>query len=319
VKLDKNPFFSVERGGKYSLYYFAYSTFYAMSNNVKETRQVTLAGLSLNLVLAIVKIIFGVVGRSQAVLADAAHSLSDMATDVLVLIGIRFWSAPADECHPYGHQRIETLVTVGIASLLAATGLGLGLDAIHRLGEPVGSPRAIAFVAPLISIIAKEYLFRRTRAVGKRIHSSALIANAWHHRSDALSSIPALIAVLAAAANPKWAFLDSVGALIVSLLILKVAWDIAAPALSELTEQGASEEDVGVISNLALSTDGVSSIHRLRTRRVGAGWFVDLHAEVDGEMTVRDGHDIATKLIYKLLEEGPSVADVTVHIEPDES
>lgn len=290
-----------------------------MSTASQQTKHITAAGLLLNLLLAAVKFVFGFFGRSQAVLADAAHSLSDMATDILVLIGLRFWSAPADECHPYGHQRIETLVTVGISSLLAVAGLGLGWDAVQRLGEPVESPKIVAFIAPLISIIAKEILFRRTRAVGKRIHSSALIANAWHHRSDALSSIPALVAVLAAAANPKWAFLDSVGALIVALLILKVAWDIASPALSELMEQGASEEDLKAIADLARSVEGVSSIHRLRTRRVGAGWFVDLHAEVDGEMTVRHGHDIATALQYKLLEEGPSVADVTVHIEPDES
>ena len=289
-----------------------------MKTPVQETQQVTVAGLVINLLMAGTKFTFGIFGRSQAVMADGLHSLSDMATDLLILIGIRFWSAPADECHPYGHQRIETLVTVGIASILALAACGLGWDAVRRLGEPVAQPRMIAFIAPLISIVVKEALFRRTRAIGKRIHSSALIANAWHHRSDALSSIPALVAVIAAAANPKWAFLDSVGALIVALLILKVAWDIAAPALSELTEQGASKEDLHEISDLALSIPGVCSIHRLRTRRVGAGWFVDLHAEVNGNMSVRESHDIATAVQHRLLEEGPSVADVTVHIEPEE-
>jgi cation diffusion facilitator family transporter len=233
-------------------------------------------------------------------------------------VGIRFWSAPADECHPYGHQRIETVVTVGISTLLVLAAGGLGWDAIKRLGEPSASPHLIAFVAPLISIFSKEILFRRTRAVGKRIHSTALIANAWHHRSDALSSIPALVAVIAASVSPKWAFLDSVGALVVALLILKVAWDITAPALSELMDQGASEEDLKHIADLALSVEGVQSIHRLRTRRLGAGWFVDLHAEVNGDLSVREGHDIATALQFRLLEDGPSVADVTVHVEPEE-
>jgi cation diffusion facilitator family transporter len=290
-----------------------------MKTPVHETQQVTIAGLVINLLMAGLKFFLGLIGKSHAVMADGMHSLSDMGTDLLILIGMRYWSAPADECHPYGHQRIETLVTVGIASILAVAAVGLGWGAVTRLGEPVESPHLVAFVAPLVSMIVKEILFRRTRAIGKRIHSSALIANAWHHRSDALSSIPALIAVVAAAANPKWAFLDSVGALIVALLILKVAWDIAAPALSELTEQGAGEESIRKISDLALSIEGVRSIHRLRTRRVGAGWFVDLHAEVDGDMTVRESHDIATAVQYKLLEEGPSVSDVTVHIEPDES
>jgi cation diffusion facilitator family transporter len=290
-----------------------------MKTPVHETQQVTIAGLVINLLMAGLKFFLGLIGKSHAVMADGMHSLSDMGTDLLILIGMRYWSAPADECHPYGHQRIETLVTVGIASVLAVAAVGLGWGAVTRLGEPVESPHLVAFVAPLVSMIEKEILFRRTRAIGKRIHSSALIANAWHHRSDALSSIPALIAVVAAAANPKWAFLDSVGALIVALLILKVAWDIAAPALSELTEQGAGEESIRKISDLALSIEGVRSIHRLRTRRVGAGWFVDLHAEVDGDMTVRESHDIATAVQYKLLEEGPSVSDVTVHIEPDES
>lgn len=290
-----------------------------MNTVAKQTKQITLAGLIVNLLLAVLKLAFGLIGRSQVVLVDAAHSLSDMATDILVLVGLRFWSKPADECHPYGHQRIETLITVWIAALLVAVGFWLGWGAIERLNEPAIQPLTIASIAPFVSIFAKEILFRRTRAVGKKIHSSALIANAWHHRSDALSSIPALLAVVAASINPAWAFLDSIGALIISLLIMKVAWDIAAPALGELMDQSASKENLDEISALALSVEGVSSIHKLRTRRVGAGWFIDLHAEVSGDLCVRAGHDIATALQYKLLEDGPSVADVTVHIEPDEA
>lgn len=285
-----------------------------------QARDITIIGLVVNVVLSAVKFAVGIAGHSHAVVADAVHSLSDMGTDLLVLIGIKLWSAPADERHPYGHQRIETVITFAISLFLAGVALGIGWDAIHRIGgDAECPPLMIALFGPLLSIIAKELLFRRTRVVGKRIHSSALIANAWHHRSDALSSIPALVAVAIAAIYPQWAFLDSLGALIVALLILKVAWDIAWPALSELMDHGASKEDLSEITELAKSVCGVRSIHRLRTRRVGAGWFVDLHAEVDPEMTVRESHDIATALQYKLLEEGPSVADVTVHIEPDET
>lgn len=270
--------------------------------------------------LSALKFLLGTLGRSHAVVADAVHSLSDMGTDLLILLGARYWSAPADERHPYGHQRMETVVTLCISLLLAGVAVGLGWDAIGRVGgEPQCPPLLIALLGPLGSIIAKEILFRRTRAVGKRIHSSALIANAWHHRSDALSSLPALIAVAAASANPKWAFLDPIGALVVAILILKVAWDIASPALSELMDHGASAEDLKEMEELARSVPGVCSIHRLRTRRVGSGWFLDLHVLVDGDLPVRQGHDIATQVQHKLLEDGPSVADVIVHMEPDES
>jgi cation diffusion facilitator family transporter len=285
----------------------------------EQARDITAIGLVVNLLLSAIKFGLGILGHSQAVVADAVHSLSDMGTDLLVLIGLKFWSAPPDDTHPYGHQRIETVVTLLISAALASVAVGLGWREIRHLGgEPHGPPLSFAIFGPLLSIVAKELLFRQTRAVGKRIHSSALIANAWHHRSDALSSIPAFLAVGMAAINPKWAFLDSVGALIVALLILKVAWDIASPALSELMDHGASREDLRAITDLAQSVSGVCSIHRLRTRRVGSGWFVDLHVMVDGDLPVRKGHDIATVLQHKLLEDGPSVADVTIHIEPND-
>ncbi|MDK2857307.1 MAG: hypothetical protein PWQ29_876 [Verrucomicrobiota bacterium] len=288
-------------------------------HNTSQARDITVAGLVVNVMLSALKFGLGISGHSQAVVADAAHSLSDMVTDVLVLTGLKFWSAPADEKHPYGHQRIETIITVLISVLLVGVAFGIGGSAIRRLGQPIRSePLFIALFGPLVSILAKEALFRRTRKVGKRIHSSALIANAWHHRSDAISSLPVLIAVTAAAINPKWAFLDPVGALIVALLIIKVAWDVASPALSELTERGADNEDVREIARLTESVPGVCSVHGIRTRRLGAGWFVDLHVLVDGDLPVRQGHDVATQVQDRLLEEGPAVADVTVHIEPEE-
>lgn len=289
-------------------------------NTVKSIRRITVAGLAVNLLLFVLKLALGIFGRSQAVVADAVHSLSDMGTDLLVLFGVKFWSAPADERHPYGHHRMETVVTLCISFLLAAVAFGFVVDAVRSLSEsPSCPPLSIALLGPLVSIISKELLFRRTRAVGKRLHSSALIANAWHHRSDALSSLPALVAVAAASVNPTWAFLDPLGALVVAMLVLKVAWDIASPALSELMDHGAGREDLDRMKALAQSVSGIRSIHRLRTRRVGSGWFVDLHAEVDPEMTVRESHGLATQLQDRLLEDGPSVADVTVHVEPDES
>ena len=289
-----------------------------MKPAVQQARKITVEGFVVNFLLAGFKFVVGFYGRSQAVMADGIHSLSDMVTDLFVLIGIKFWSAPADECHPYGHQRIETITTVGMASLLAFAAGGLGLNAVFRLANPVCPPLSMVFIAPLGSIIIKEILFRRTRAVGRRIKSPAVMANAWHHRSDVISSIPPLIAVVAATINPKWAFLDPVGALIVALLILRVAWKIAAPALAELTEKGASRNELQTIEALACDVSDVCSVHKIRTRRLGSGLFVDLHMVVDGDLTVRASHEIASVVQQKLLKNGPSVVDVIVHIEPEE-
>ncbi len=289
-----------------------------MKPAVQQAKRITIAGFGINFLLAGLKFSVGFFGRSQAVMADGVHSLSDMVTDLFVLIGIKFWSAPADECHPYGHQRIETITTVGIASLLAFAAAGLGWRAVHQLADPTCPPLSYVFIAPLISIIIKEILFRRTREVGSRIHSPAVMANAWHHRSDVISSIPPLVAVIAAAINPKWAFLDAVGALIVALLILRVAWKIAAPALAELTEKGASPQDLQIIESLACEVSGVCSVHKIRTRRLGAGLFIDLHVVVDGSLTVRDSHEIANVMQKELIDNGPAIADVTVHMEPND-
>lgn len=289
-----------------------------MKPAIQQAKRITIAGFAVNFLLAGFKFVIGFFGHSQAVMADGLHSLSDMVTDLLILIGIRFWSAPADECHPYGHQRIETITTVGMASLLAFAAGSLAFNAVFRLTNPVCPPLSLVFIAPLGSIIIKEILFRRTRAVGRRIKSPAVMANAWHHRSDVISSIPPLIAVLAASANPKWAFLDPVGALIVALLILRVAWKIAAPALAELTERGATPQQIEVIEALACDVSGVHSVHKIRTRRVGPGLFIDLHVVVDGNLSVRDSHDIACAMQKALIDNGPAVADVTVHMEPDD-
>ncbi len=290
----------------------------AMKPAVQQAKRITIAGFAVNFLLAGFKFVIGFFGHSQAVMADGVHSLSDMVTDLFILIGIKFWSAPADECHPYGHQRIETITTVGMATLLALAAVSLGFNAVFRLSRPVCPPLSIVFIAPLASIIIKEILFRRTRAVGRRIKSPAVMANAWHHRSDVISSIPPLIAVVAASINPKWAFLDPVGALIVALLILRVAWKIAAPALAELTERGASPKELRMIETLTSEVPGVCSVHKIRTRRLGAGLFIDLHVVVDGDLTVRASHDIASALQAKLMGDGPAVTDVTVHMEPDD-
>lgn len=290
-----------------------------MIDSAAETRRVTRIGLFVNIGLSALKFVVGFIGHSQAMVADAAHSLSDLVTDFAVLFGIRFWSAPADESHPYGHQRIETIVTTFIGAALFAAGTGIGYHAMATIRDPhIESPGKIALLGALFSIILKEWLYHWTVAVGKRIKSSAVIANAWHHRSDALSSIPALIAIGLAVLNPGLAFVDHVGALIVSLFIIKVSWDIVSPALNDLADRAASTRERDEIRAVAANVPGVLSAHALRTRRAGSSLHVDLHVLVDGRMTVKAGHDISEAVKQAILDKGPHVTDVVVHLEPDE-
>jgi cation diffusion facilitator family transporter len=274
-------------------------------------------GLVCNLLLFTFKGAAGIVGHSQAVLADAVHSLSDIATDFAIIFGARLWSAPADDDHPHGHGRIETLITVVIGLALCAVAVGMGLHAIRGLREePTTAPSVIALIAALVSIVVKEILFRWTARVGRRANSPALVANAWHHRSDAFSSIPAAAAVGVALIDPEWAVVDSVGAIVVCLLILQAAWRILRPAIDQLIDAGAPAAERRRIEKLALEVDGVEAAHAVRTRYVGSELAVDLHVEVDGGLSVGEGHAIAKAVRQKLVEDGPNVTDAVVQIEP---
>ena len=289
-------------------------------NPIQEVERITWRCLIANVVLAAAKIGGGVWGKSQAVVADGVHSLSDTITDLAILIGVRYWSAPPDESHPHGHQRIETVITIVIGVLLAFVSLGLIYDAltsIHDQGNE--KPGWIAFAAAMISIIIKEAMYRYTLRVGKRINSTALIANAWHHRSDMFSSIPAALVVLGAKFLEGWSFLDRVGALIVSVFILKAAIDISWPALKQLVDTGASPEEIAEIKRTVAAVEGVKRVTEVRTRYLGSGLEVDLNVEVLGELTVSQGHDIASAVKKELVTHGPSVLDVVVHVEPFES
>jgi len=277
-------------------------------------------GLVTNLVLSALKLVGGIVGQSQAVVADAVHSLSDITTDVAILVGVRYWSKPADANHPHGHRRLESLVTLGIGLVLVVVAAGLLWNAIVTLEDRHESPPEwIAFAAALLSIVSKEILYRWTLAAGQRIKSLALIANAWHHRSDALSSIPAALAVAGAVIHPAWAFLDHVGAAVVSLFIFQAAYRIIRPEFAKLIDSGAPEAALERIRRIALETEGVRRVHRIRTRYVGGtSLAVDLHVKVDPEIPVREGHDISEEVKRQLLENGPEVVDVVVHLEPCE-
>jgi cation diffusion facilitator family transporter len=236
-----------------------------------------------------------------------------------VLFGVNYWSAPPDENHPYGHRKIEALITLTIGVVLVVVAVGIGCRALTTIYEGhLGQPGWIAITGPLVSIVLKEILYHLTVKAGGRVKSSALIANAWHHRSDALSSLPALIAVAVSTWNPEWAFIDHIGAMIVSLFILKVSWDIIKPSLSELVDCGATNREHGQIKQISIDEKGVKGVHAIRTRKCGEYLFVDLHILVDADMSVKDGHLISENVKHALLRKGPAVLDVVVHLEPEE-
>ena len=282
-------------------------------------RQVTWIGLFVNLVLAAIKFAAGIFGRSQALVADAIHSLTDLTTDIAVIAGSHYWSRPPDENHPYGHRRLETLVTVFIGVMLIAAGIGIGWKAISTLQEKqAGPPGWIAVLAALASIVCKESIYRWTAITGRRVKSAALAANAWHHRTDALSSLPVLIAVAGARIFPSWSFLDRVGAVIVSIFILHASIKIIWPGLSELIDVGAPTETRKKIRDIALKNEGVLQVHDIRTRYISSSIQVDLHIVVEGLITVREGHDIADDVKARIIDAIPEVLDVVVHVDPPE-
>ncbi|MFH1569661.1 MAG: cation diffusion facilitator family transporter [Gemmatimonadota bacterium] len=284
-----------------------------------QVKLVTWTGLAINLVLSALKFAVGIIGSSQAVVADAVHSVSDMTTDLAVIFGVRYWSAPPDDEHPYGHGRIETLVTTFIGAALAAVGAGIAYNAVVTVRDAdLAQPDWVAVSGPLVSIVAKEWLYRWTVAVGVRAHSSAVVANAWHHRSDALSSVPAFLAVALSAWHPGWAFVDHIGALVVSIFILKVSRDVLSPSLSELIDRGATRRERERIAQVSRTVPGVRDVHRIRARRIGTRFLVDLHIHVDPEISVRAGHEISEAVQQQLIARGPEIVDVVVHLEPHE-
>jgi cation diffusion facilitator family transporter len=282
-------------------------------------RKVTWVGLVANVLLAGFKFLAGIIGSSQALVADAIHSLTDLTTDIAVIAGSHYWSRPPDESHPYGHRRMETLVTVFIGIVLAAAGVGVGWKAISTLHAKHASPPGwIAVLAAFISIICKEAIYRWTAIIGRRAKSSALAANAWHHRADAISSLPVLIAVAGARIYPSWSFLDHVGAAVVSIFILYSSIKIMWPGLSELVDVGAPTEIRKKIRASTLKNEGVLQVHDISTRYVSASIQVDLHIVVEGSITVREGHAIADDVRDRITAEIPEVLDVIVHVDPPE-
>ena len=287
------------------------------AEQIRAVSQVTLIGLAVNIALSLFKISAGILGNSYAVLADGFHSVSDLLTDAALLVGVRFWTAAPDECHPYGHARIEYLISLFIALALLFTALGLVWGSVSAFleGEPARTEK-IAVIAALVSIILKEILYRWTIRQSWKYNSSALNANAWHHRSDALSSIPALFAAGLSMLDPELKIADLVGAVVIAVFIAWAAWKIARPALNALIDGSPGRELRARIYAAATQINGVRDVHAMRTRFLGQGVEVSLHVMVEGDLSVEAGHRIAHEVEDALRALGPEIGHVIIHIEP---
>lgn len=288
----------------------------------KEIFRVTIWGGIINVVLLVVKFAAGIFGHSVAMIADAVHSLTDFATDVVVLIFVHLGNKPADRDHDYGHGKYETLATAIIGTSLLAVGVlifcsGAGKTWRVIQGEMLPSPGKVALVAAVASIVLKEWAYRFTVKVGKRCQSEAVVANAWHHRSDALSSVGTMIGIGGAILlGNRWTVLDPLASIVVSVFIVRAAWQLMMESMKELTEASLSDEDEAVIMHIAASEPGVSEVHNLRTRRVGNRIAIEMHARMLGSTPLVEAHRHATAIEHRIKEHfGPDTL-VSIHLEP---
>lgn len=294
-----------------------------MSNNrQQDIYKVTIWGSIVNFILLIFKFVAGVLGHSSAMVADAIHSLSDFATDIIVLFFVRISSKPADTTHKYGHGKFETLATAFIGFALLAVGIGILIEGTKNIvavvrGEVLQAPGVIALLAAAVSIISKEILYQYTVYKGRKINSQAVVANAWHHRSDAFSSIGTLVGIAGAMfLGEKWRVLDPVAAVIVSVFILKVAIDILRNSLEELMEHSLPDAEEEEIKQIILSTNGVESPHHLRTRRIGNRVAIEVHIRMNGDMTLTKAHQITTEVEQQLKLRFGENTHIGIHTEP---
>lgn len=288
----------------------------------KEIYKATLWGSLVNVLLLVFKFVAGVVGHSAAMIADAVHSLSDFITDIVVIVFVRISAKPEDEDHDYGHGKFETLATALIGTILFAVGAALLVNATKSIvgffrGEQLGAPRIVALVAAGVSIVSKELLYQYTARVGRRLNSKAVVANAWHHRSDAFSSIGTFVGICGAIfLGAKWRVLDPMAAFIVSVFIIKVAIDLVKPCIEELLEKSLPEPIEDRIRTIILSVPEVSAPHHLRTRRIGNNIAIEVHVRMDGKMTLDEAHKITQEIEHRLRAEFGSGTHIGIHMEP---
>ncbi|WP_287603929.1 cation diffusion facilitator family transporter [Thiothrix sp.] len=282
------------------------------------TSRVAMVGMAVNIFLTIAQIIGGILTHSQALVADAMHTLSDLVGDIVVLFAAHHAGKAADANHPYGHGRIETLATVILGILLGGVAAAIFLQAWDRLAgdAPLVTPEPWAMAIAALAIIGKEGLYQYTVHVAKRISSPMLKASAWHHRSDAISSVLVLLAIGGAQLGFPW--LDSVAAILVAIMIFYMAIQLILESTSELVDTGLDSQEVQDIRDFICAINGVESVHLLRTRRMGGRVLADVHLQVDGRISVSEGHHIGETVMYRLRKQFPSISDVVIHIDPED-
>ncbi len=291
---------------------------FSLEQRTQKTNRITLWGVAVNLVLSVIKIVGGVFGHSQALLADGLHSLSDLASDGMVLLAAKHANEDADEDHPYGHARYETLATVALGFLLIAVAVGIAIDAISRLDQNTDPilPHMYTLVIAAISVLGKEVLFHATKRVALQIRSPMLEANAWHHRSDAISSIIVFIGI--GGTYFGYPLLDVVAAIVVAFMIAKIGIDLARQSVQELVDTALDTETTERIKQAILSIDDVRQLHMLRSRRMGHNALVDVHIQVSPRLSVSEGHHISEMVENKLKQSFDEINDVVVHIDPED-
>jgi len=276
--------------------------------------KVTIIGILANITLSVIKFIGGIIGNSTAMVADAVHSLSDLFTDTIVLVTHKISQIPKDEDHPYGHGRAESIGTTAIGIIIIFAGIGLayeGWNIIQSESPPI--PEPIAAGMALVSIFIKEWLFRYTYSVGKKSNSSLLIANAWHHRSDAISSIAALVGIIGSMMG--YPMLDPIAAAMVGFMIIHVGYKLTRGGFRDLMDTALSEKDTRDIQGVIDEISGVIKTHDLRTRKIGGEVLIDVHIQVDSDLTVTEGHEIAERVRRNLINRYPKTQDVLVHVD----
>ena len=291
-------------------------------NREKEIYKVTLVGSAGNVALLTFKFVAGILGHSAAMMADAVHSLSDFITDIIVILFVRVSAKPQDESHDYGHGKFETLATLFIALALVGAAIGIIVSGALKIarwlqGETLETPGMLALWAALLSIVVKEILYRYTAARGKALESPAVVANAWHHRSDALSSIGAAIGIGGAILlGQRWAVLDPLASIVVGAMLVKVAWDLLKVSTGELTDKSLSADTEREIEDIIHSFPEVSEPHNLRTRRIGNRIAIEAHVRLEGDMSLRQAHDIVSAIEHRIKDRFGKSTLVTIHMEP---
>ena len=288
----------------------------------RKIYRVTFMGGLVNVVLLVFKFVAGILGGSAAMIADAVHSLSDFASDIVVLVLVKLGSKPQDEDYDYGHGKFETLASVIIGLALLLVGVMLAYSGVVKIyhafrGEVLPQPGVIAFVAALVRIELKEWAFRFTVRVGRQVNSEAVVANAWHHRSDALSSIGTAVGIGGAILlGSQFSVLDPIAAVVVSFFIVKTAYGLISNALGELLEKSLSPDMEEEIKHIAESEESVSEVHHLQTRRIGNGIAIEMHVRIPGETTLYTAHQHATSIERKLKARFGEQTHIGLHVEP---